>query len=154
MSDGVYTIGQVAEMTGLPVSTLRYYDREGLLPGLQRRSGVRLFNEQHLEALRVVECLKASGLEIADIRRFMEWCAEGATSYPRRHELFARQRERVREQMARLRRTLAMLDFKCWYYEQAMRDGHEERLRAMIPDALPPEIRPAFAAAHADPDAR
>ena len=70
-----YTIGQVSAQFGLPVSTLRYYDRQGLFPHMQRVSGVRKFGEQELEALRVIECLKKSGLEIKDIRRFMEWCA-------------------------------------------------------------------------------
>ena len=48
----MYTIGQVSEMTGLPVSTLRYYDKEGLFPGMERQSGIRKFGDRELEALR------------------------------------------------------------------------------------------------------
>ena len=62
----MYTIGQISEMFGLPISTLRYYDKEGLFPDLQRQSGIRQFSEKEVEALRVIECLKASGLEIRD----------------------------------------------------------------------------------------
>ena len=69
----MYTIGQVAEMFGLPVSTLRYYDKQGLFPGLERISGIRRFGDTELEALRVIECLKKAGMEIKDIRLFMEW---------------------------------------------------------------------------------
>ena len=58
----MYTIGQVSEQFDLPVSTLRYYDKEGLFPALTRTSGIRRFGEQELEALRVIECLKRSGL--------------------------------------------------------------------------------------------
>lgn len=72
----MYTIGQVAEMFGLPASTLRYYDKQGLFPGLERTSGIRRFGDTELEALRVIECLKKAGMEIKDIRLFMEWCAE------------------------------------------------------------------------------
>ena len=61
----MYTIGQVSEMFGLPVSTIRYYDKEGLFPGIQRSSGIRKFSEKELETLRVIECLKGSGLEIS-----------------------------------------------------------------------------------------
>ena len=68
----MYTIGQVSEMFDLPVSTLRYYDKEGLFPGIRRDSGIRKFGEKELEALRVIECLKKSGLEIRDIKQFME----------------------------------------------------------------------------------
>ena len=57
-------------------STLRYYDKEGLFPGLERAGGIRKFTEKELEALRVIECLKQSGLEIREIKTFMEWCSE------------------------------------------------------------------------------
>ena len=63
----MYTIGQISEMFQLPISTLRYYDKEGLFPDLERSSGIRRFSEKEIEALRVIECLKKSGLEIKDI---------------------------------------------------------------------------------------
>ena len=85
----MYTIGQVSERFDLPVSTLRYYDKEGLFPNLTRTSGARRFGEQELETLRVIECLKRSGLEIREIRQFMEWCAQGSDTYPQRHALCA-----------------------------------------------------------------
>ena len=77
----MYTIGQVSEMFDLPVSTLRYYDREGLFPDIERRSGIRRFGERELEALRIIECLKLSGLEIREIKQFMQWCTEGSSTY-------------------------------------------------------------------------
>lgn len=49
----MYTIGQVSEMFGLPISTLRYYDKEGLFPGMRRTSGIRQFDKEQLESLRV-----------------------------------------------------------------------------------------------------
>ena len=98
----MYTIGQVSEMFGLPVSTLRYYDKEGLFPGMERASGMRRFGEQELEALRVIECLKRSGMEIRDIKRFMDWCVEGSSTYPQRLELFETQRAAVEAEMERL----------------------------------------------------
>ena len=144
----MYTIGQVSEMTGLPISTLRYYDKEGLFSHMERVSGMRRFGEQELEALHVIECLKASGLEIRDIRQFMQWCTEGASSYPKRRQLLERQKETLEAQMDDLRRNLAMLQFKCWYYEQAMRDGGEEHIHAMLPDKLPPEVQVLYDLAH------
>ena len=65
----MYTIGQVSEMFGLPISTLRYYDKEGLLPDIERVSGIRKFKDKELEALRVIECLKKSGLVYAVVLR-------------------------------------------------------------------------------------
>lgn len=123
----MYTIGQVSERFDLPVSTLRYYDKEGLFPALTRTSGIRRFGEQELEALRVIECLKRSGLEIKEIKQFMEWCAQGSETYPQRHALFVQQAERVEAEIARLQKSLDMIRFKCWYYEQAMRDGSSSK---------------------------
>ena len=145
----MYTIGQVSKMFGLPVSTLRYYDKEGLFPDMERSNGIRRFGERELEALRVIECLKKSGMEIKDIRQFMEWCAQGSSTYPQRRAMFIKQRESVEAEIARMNRVLDMLNFKCWYYEQAIKDGNEQRLNAMTPEDMPQEIRQAWLRARA-----
>lgn len=143
-----YSIGEVARLFALPVSTIRYYDKEGLLPGIQRENGgIRRFDDQALEALRLIECLKRSGMEIRDIRQFMHWCAEGPSTYRQRLELFQKRRAEVEEELARMRRTLAMLDFKCWYYTQALKTGSED-FTAAIPEGLPPEIRTLYDTSH------
>ena len=146
----MYTIGQVSEMSGLPISTLRYYDKQGLFPEMERVSGIRKFSDREMEALRVIECLKKSGLEIKDIKQFMQWCVEGASTYPQRKELFDQQRKIVEAEIAHMNRVLDMLKFKCWYYEQAMQDGCEDRVKELIPDHLPDGIRRAYDNAHND----
>ena len=140
----MYTIGQVSEMFHLPVSTLRYYDKEGLFPEMERQSGIRKFSGREIEALRVIECLKASGLEIRDIRQFMDWAAEGPSTYKKRKELFETRKRAVEKEILRLQKTLDMLNYKCWYYDIAIQDGNEERLNEMIPDGLPAEIRKLY----------
>ena len=144
----MYTIGQVSEMFNLPISTLRYYDKEGLFPSMQRQSGIRQFGETEVEALRVIECLKTSGLEIKDIKKFMEWCVEGPTTYAQRKELFDTRKAAVEAEMIQLQKTLDMLKFKCWYYETAIKDGSEDKLMEMIPDSLPSDIKKMFDNAH------
>ncbi len=144
----MYTIGQVSKMFGLPISTLRYYDKEGLFPQMQRESGIRRFREQELEALRVIECLKQSGLEIREIKQFMQWCAEGPSTYPNRLALLEARRQAVEAELVQLQKALDMLKFKCWYYETAISDGNADRITAMLPDRLPPEIQPLYDNAH------
>ena len=146
----MYTIGQVSEIFDLPISTLRYYDKQGLFPEMERVSGIRKFSDREMEALRVIECLKKSGLEIKDIKRFMDWCVEGASTYPQRKELFEQQKKTVEAEIAYMNRVLDMLKFKCWYYEQAMQDGCEDRVKELIPDHLPDGIRQAYDNAHSD----
>jgi len=149
----MYTIGQVSALFHLPVSTLRYYDREGLLPTMERRSGIRIFGERELEALRVIECLKRSGLEIKEIKQFMRWCTQGPATYPDRLALFEARRQALEDEMLQLQKTLAMLRFKCWYYETAVRDGSEDRLQELLPDHLPAEIQKLYDQAHTPDEA-
>lgn len=146
----MYSIGQVAEMFGIPVSTLRYYDREGLFPNLEKNGNVRRFGENELEALRVIECLKQSGLEIKDIRLFFQWVGEGSSSYGKRKELFETRKTAVENEIKALEKSLAMLKFKCWYYDKAMEDGNEDGINAMLPGGLPPEIQKLYDKAHAE----
>ena len=149
-----YSIGEVSQMFDLPASTLRYYDKEGLLPHIQRQgTGIRRFDQRTIEALRVIECLKKSGMEIKDIKQFMAWCAEGPATYGQRLELFRQQRAKVEQEMARLEKTLAMIDFKCWYYTQALQDGNED-FAADLPNGVPEEARRLYEASHpAEPEA-
>lgn len=144
----MYTIGQVSEMFHLPISTLRYYDKEGLFPEIERVSNIRKFGEKELEALRVIECLKKSGMEIKDIKQFMKWCSGGNKTYPQRRELFLKQKKAVEAEIKRLEKTLDMIRFKCWYYEQAIKDGNEDKINEMLPDKLPEEIQPIYNHAH------
>lgn len=144
----MYTIGQVSEMFGLPISTLRYYDKEGLFPNMERQSGIRKFSENEIEALRVIECLKTSGLEIRDIKQFMEWATQGASTYEKRKQLFEKRREAIEAEIIRLRKTLDMVKFKCWYYETAIKDGNENGIAEMLPDKLPENIQKLYDNAH------
>lgn len=144
----MFTIGQVAEMYSLPVSTLRYYDKEGLFPNLMRQSGIRKFSDRDVEAIRLIECLKKSGLEIREIKQFMEWCNEGPSTYEKRRELFVHRKEVLKEEMNELEKNMAMLEFKCWYYDTAIADGNEDRLSEIIPDKLPEKIKALYEKAH------
>lgn len=144
----MYSIGQVSEMFGLPVSTLRYYDKEGLFPDIQRVSGIRKFSESELEALRVIDCLKKSGLEIKDIKQFMEWSKKGSKTFAVRKELFEKQKEVVEEEITKLERVLAMLNYKSWYYEEAIKTGNEEAVLKLIPEDLPQHVKEAYEQSH------
>lgn len=146
----MYTIGQVSKMFSIPISTLRYYDKEGLFTNMQRESGIRRFSEAELEALRVIDCLKKSGLEIRDIKQFMEWTVEGGKTYEKRLNLLLCQRNTIEAEIERLRRALDMINYKCWYYEQAIADGSDERVRSLSPDEMPPEIAQYYINAHKD----
>ncbi len=144
----MYTIGQISKMFQLPVSTLRYYDKEGLFPDMQRHSGIRSFSEKEVESLRMIECLKKTGMEIKDIREFMHWCQQGADTYVKRRDMLLMRREAVEAEIVRMNQILDMIKYKCWYYEQAISDGNEDRLHTITPEAMPEEIRKAYENGH------
>lgn len=144
----MYTIGQVSKMFGLPISTLRYYDKQGLFPNIERTSGIRKFGDKEIESIRIIECLKRSGLEIKDIKKYMDWCKEGASTFLQRKELFEKQKKSVESEIERMNRVLDMLKFKCWFYEEAIKAGKDENLRKLLPNNLPDDIQKAYDNAH------
>lgn len=144
----MYTIGQVSEMFGVPISTLRYYDKQGLFPEMTRSSGIRRFSEQELERLRMIECLKKSGLKIKDIKQYMDWCVEGSSTLAQRKELFDKRRASVEAEIEQMNKVLDMLKFKCWYYEQALTDETDENVVKLLPNNLPKEIQKFYDNAH------
>ena len=137
----MYTIGQVAEMFHLPISTLRYYDKEGLFPNMERVSGIRQFNKKERDALRIIECLKKSGLSIKDIKSYIDMSLKGDETIDERLELFKRQREKVINQMKELQNTLDTLEYKCWFYETAQKAGTTSVLKDISIDEIPENLR-------------
>ena len=122
-----YTIKQAAELTNLTPVTLRYYDKQGLLPYMERKeSGYRMFSDGDIAMLRVIECLKKSGMSIKDIRQFSEWVLMGDDSLQERYKMFLERKKAVEAQMADLQKTLDFINHKCWYYETAIEAGTEK----------------------------
>jgi DNA-binding transcriptional MerR regulator len=122
-----YSIGEVAEKLKLTVYTLRYYDKEGLLPFVERTpSGIRIFTETDLGTLKVIECLKATGMPIKDIKTFIDWCGEGDYTLQQRYDMFIERKAAVEAQMEELRKTMEVIEHKCRYYKTALEAGTEE----------------------------
>lgn len=145
----MYTIGEVSEMFNLPIPTLRYYDKEGLLNDLERdKSGIRKFNDKTLEALRIIECLKKSGMQIKDIKQFMHWCTMGDKTLNKRKEMFETQKANIENQMKDLQKVLDMVKYKCWYYNKAVNEGTEKHIKNITLEEMPKDIRKLYENAH------
>ena len=119
-----YTVGEMAKKLEIAPSTLRYYDKEGLLPFVERsEGGIRRFQESDFEWLALIGCLKKTGMSIKDIKSLVDLCVEGDASIGRRLELVRKQKQAVLRQIEQLKETLKVLDYKCWYYEEAQKAG-------------------------------
>lgn len=135
-----YTIKQAAEIMNVTPTTLRYYDKQGLLPFMERKaSGYRIFSDADMAMLHVIECLKKSGMPIKDIRQFSKWVQMGDTSLKERYEMFLERKRIVEAQMAELQETLDFINHKCWYYETAIEAGTEKIHFKEQDDKLPCE---------------
>ncbi len=138
----VYTVGEMAKLLGVTASTLRYYDKEGLLPFVERSSGgIRMFQEKDFEWLRVIDCMKKAGMSIKDIRQYIEMALQGDDTIDLRLSMFRRQREALARQMEELRHTMAMVDYKCWYYETAKEAGTVDVPQEMAMSEVPERFR-------------
>ena len=138
----IYTIGEMAKKLGISSSTLRYYDREGLLPFLEHPKGsIRVFTDNDYEWLHIIECLKKTGMQLKDIREFIHMAMQGDDTIDDRLQLFIKQRELVKKQMEQLQQTLDVINFKCWYYETAKETGTTAILDKMSPEDFPEEYQ-------------
>lgn len=134
----LYTIGEMEKSLGIPASTLRYYDKEGLLPFVERTtSGIRMFSEQDYEWLKMIECMKKAGMPLKDIKKYIELTLQGDSTIHERLELFKRQRELLLAEMTSLQKTLDVLEYKCWYYETAEKAGSVEAVKNLPPEEIP-----------------
>ncbi|MEU8886351.1 MerR family transcriptional regulator [Streptomyces sp. NPDC048442] len=117
-----YTISEVAQVTGLTAHTLRWYERIGLMPHVDRsHTGQRRFRNRDLDWLALVGKLRLTGMPVADMVRYAELVREGEHTFEARQELLEETRRAVRARIEELRDTLAVLDYKIDVYADARR---------------------------------
>lgn len=115
----MYTIKQIAEKTNLTEHTIRYYDREGLIPLLTRtESGIRQFSENDLEWINLICCLKNSGMPIQKIKDFMYLCLKGKATFEERKVLLEEHKAHILEQMRNLENSLNIVNYKIEHYKE------------------------------------
>ncbi|WP_408010072.1 MerR family transcriptional regulator [Pseudalkalibacillus sp. A8] len=113
-----YTINKVANKFGLSVHTLRYYDKEGLMPFIERdKSGNRVFSETDLNWVAMVCCLKDTGMSIKAIKQYADWCTQGMQTIDERKMMLAAHRKQVLKQIDDLKKNLELIDSKIEIYE-------------------------------------
>lgn len=139
-----YSIGELAALTGISPSTLRYYDKEGFFPDLNReQSGARIFTDREVGLLKIIECLKATGMSIKDIKQFIDWRDGGDATLGQRKNLFHERLKVVEEQLENLRKIRETLLYKCWYYDTAVDLGSEAAVAEIPCEQMSEGIRQA-----------
>ena len=119
----MYSIQEVSERTGLSAHTLRYYEKEGLLPGVERGpSGFRQYSDADLELLGGICCLKNTGMSLREIARFMQLAREGDGTLRERCVLLEAHRDKVLARMAEMQSHLDKVTRKLNWYSEKLKD--------------------------------
>ena len=122
-----YTIKQVSEKTKLKAHVLRYYEKEGLLPGVSRsESGIRRYSEDDLEWLSLIRCLKNNGMAIKQIREFVELSMKGKETLKQRCEMLAEHKKEVEVQIEEMQKHLRKVEHKIQYFTGQYEDYVKE----------------------------
>ena len=124
----MYTIHEVCKRTGLTAHTLRYYEKERLLPNVGRSAGgFRQYTEEDMEALAMICCLKNTGMSLLDIARFMELTRQGDQTLRERCALLKKHREAVVARMEEMQRYLEKVTCKYDYFSRKLEAFEREQ---------------------------
>jgi DNA-binding transcriptional MerR regulator len=122
-------IGEVSERYGISSDTLRYYERIGLIPPVNRNgSGIRDYNEIDVRRVEFIKCMRSAGLPIEALIEYIALVQQGGKTIEARKEILIEQREQLLARMAEMQKTLDMLDYKIKVYENAVLIREKELL--------------------------
>jgi DNA-binding transcriptional MerR regulator len=118
------TIQRAAAETGVSRDTLRYYERIGILPGIERsKSGHRRFSDDDMGWIKLVQCLRATGMPIEDLHRYAELAQQGDSTAPERLRLLHDHRSRIKDEMQELATALELVERKISGYDELLARG-------------------------------
>ncbi len=118
----MYSIQDVSKKTGLSAHTLRYYEKEGLIAGVERtQGGFRQYTDEDLEALGLICCLKNTGMSLQEISRFVNLTREGEQTLRERVELLREHRESVIARMNEMQKYLEKVTWKLNFFTEKLK---------------------------------
>ena len=121
------TIAEVSEKYQISADTLRYYEKEGLIPYISRsEGGVRNYTEEDCARIGFVKCMRSAGLSIEVLKQYFELFARGKRTLKARRDLLATEREKLKVRMTELQDTLKRLDYKISVYDKALKSKTKE----------------------------
>jgi len=114
----MYTVKEAAQLTGLTEHAVRFYTDKGLVPSVKRNeNNIRLFDEQSINWLHGVKCLKQSGMPIEAIKTYVDLCLEGDLTIPQRSALIKKHKEAALAKLEEAKRHIANLEEKAALYQ-------------------------------------
>lgn len=122
-------IGSLSARTGHSIHAIRWYEAQGLIPGVTRDAGGRrVYHDDHVGWLELMIRLRKTGMSIAEMRRYTALVRQGKTTLHERQAMLAAHRERVQRTIAEWQAALALLDHKIRFYDDWQRTGKRPAL--------------------------
>lgn len=138
-----YTVKEAADMLGLTGYTVRYYDNAGLIPEVDRSPGnVRLFSDHNLAWLKLIHCLRMTGLPIPEVRRYINMCLQGDSTIPARAEIISAQEKKLEEELKLLNEQMDILRYKKHYYQELLNTHSQDLCNPATMHVQEPDITP------------
>ena len=135
----IFMIGELASRSARSVHAIRWYETQGLMPGVQRNSaGRRLYNEQHVDWLALMERLRRTGMSIAEMRAYTALVKQGKATLAQRRDMLAAHRARVLATIDEWRQALSLIDSKVDFYGEWLASGHRPKTAPSAMAALRP----------------
>ena len=121
------TIAEVSKKYELTQDTLRYYEKIGLIPSIQRKSsGIRNYSEEDCKWIEFIKCMRSAGLSIEFLSEYVRLFKEGDTTLEKRRTLLIEQRRLLRDKMEEMQTTLDRLDRKVERYDSLVLDKEKQ----------------------------
>ncbi len=113
-----YSIGEVAEAVGLTAYTLRFYEKEGLLPPIKRNTrGIRVFSDDDIYWIDFINCMRETGMSLQEIKYIIDLSLEGDKTIPKRKQLLKKHKQKIENQIRELQRFIDKIDKKLEWYD-------------------------------------
>ena len=124
-------IAEVSEKYGLSADTLRYYERVGLIPPVNRNDGgIRDYNELDLRRVDFIKCMRSAGLPVEILIEYVALVQQGDKTVEARKDILVEQRKMLVDRMNEMQKTLAILEHKIEVYEKAVLKKEKQIVQA------------------------
>jgi len=118
MEKTTYTIREFSRKMNIAPSTLRYYEKEGLLPSSRLHNGHRVYDDRDVPWVATICCLRSTGMSISDLKNYVELCKRGDSTAQERKQIILNQKKKIEEQLQELKKHLELVNRKINLYDE------------------------------------
>jgi DNA-binding transcriptional MerR regulator len=122
----MYTIKQAADIMNISAHTLRFYAKNDMFPFITRDyNNIRQFSDKDLEWVKLVKCLRDTGMPLEEVKKYIELCKAGDATIGERYRMILEQKKKALEQMKDLQNSIDLLSYKAEMYGSFIKEGRD-----------------------------